>query len=92
MVCLRSAELSRRRFLRSASLAGASGAVFGAGLLASPASAGAKVSQSAASYRPTSQNSAHCETCIQFQPPAACKVVDGSINPSGWCSFYAAKR
>jgi hypothetical protein len=92
MVCLRSFALSRRRFLRGASLAGVSGAVLNTGLLATPASAGLKVSQAAASYRPSSQNTARCETCVQFQPPGACKVVDGAISPSGWCSFYAAKR
>jgi hypothetical protein len=85
-------DLSRRRFLRGAALAGVSGAVLNAGLLASPASAGMKVSQAAASYKAASPNTAHCETCIQFQSPAACKVVDGAISPAGWCSFYAAKR
>ena len=26
-----------------------------------------------------------------WQPPAACKVVEGVISPAGWCTLYAAK-
>jgi hypothetical protein len=28
---------------------------------------------------------------VQFQPPASCKLVDGSISPSGSCDFFAPK-
>jgi|ERR687891_1577347 hypothetical protein len=29
-----------------------------------------------------------CDTCLQWAPPDACKVVEGKINPKGWCALY----
>ena len=26
------------------------------------------------------------------EAPGACKVVDGPINPAGWCSLYVRKN
>ncbi len=26
-----------------------------------------------------------CAVCVNFQPPSACKFVDGIISPNGWC-------
>jgi len=26
-----------------------------------------------------------------FEPPNACKVVEGEINPSGWCQLFVKK-
>jgi hypothetical protein len=84
-------SVSRRTVvMRSTALVG--GAVLLASL-ASPgrASANAKVSQSEAHYRDTPSGSSSCEKCRQFQPPSACKLVDGTVSPSGWCNFFAAR-
>jgi len=32
-----------------------------------------------------------CDGCVNFQPPNACKFVEGNISPSGWCQLFAAK-
>ena len=32
-----------------------------------------------------------CDGCVNFQPPKACKFVQGDISPSGWCQLFAPK-
>jgi hypothetical protein len=79
--------ISRRRVLGAGALlvgAGAAG-------LASPAAANAKVSQSQAGYKASPSSGRECDKCQQFQPPSACKIVDGAVSPTGFCNFFAAK-
>lgn len=83
-----SGRVSRRDFLFVASAAG--GALVGAGLVSSPAAA-AKMSPRAMSYRPSPNGNQSCSNCANFLPPGSCKVVDGTISPSGWCILYRAK-
>ena len=80
--------VSRRDFLFVTAVGG--GALVGAGLVAAPAEA-AKMSPKAMSYRASPNGNQRCENCANFQPPAACKVVDGAISPSGWCILYRTK-
>jgi hypothetical protein len=47
--------------------------------------------QKEAGYRSSPQGDARCEKCSQFLPPSSCKVVDGQISPSGWCTLFAPK-
>jgi hypothetical protein len=84
-------EVSRRRFLRSASLAAGAGVLLGAGLAASSAAADTKFAQKVAQYQPTPKGASRCDNCSQFQGPSACKVVAGKVSPSGWCQLYAVK-
>jgi hypothetical protein len=42
-------------------------------------------------YQPTPKDGAKCSTCVNFDPPAACKIVAGKISPEGWCIAYAPK-
>ena len=78
--------VSRRRVLTIA--AGAAGAsVAGLGV----ARAQAKTPQKAMKYQDTPKGDQRCENCKQFQPPSACKVVDGTISPQGWCTVYMKK-
>ena len=81
-------HVSRRDFLFVAAAGG--GAVIASGLGASPANA-AKMSPKAMSYQAKPNGNQRCENCANFQPPTACKVVDGMISPSGWCILYRAK-
>ena len=81
-------NVSRRDFLFVA--AAGSGAIIGAGLVASPARA-AKMSPRAMSYRPSPNGNQSCGNCANFQPPTSCKVVDGAVSPSGWCILYRSK-
>jgi hypothetical protein len=50
-----------------------------------------KVSQADAKYQGQPKGQQHCENCINFQPPNACKLVDGEVSVNGWCQLYAPK-
>lgn len=76
-------RVSRRDFLFVS-------AVVAGGLLPSPAAA-AKMSPKAMSYRPTPNGNQRCDNCANFLAPDSCKVVDGTISPSGWCILYRQK-
>jgi hypothetical protein len=88
---LHALDISRRGFIRRAGVIAGVGALVGVGLAASPAVAGSKFSQSMAKYQTTPKGAQRCDNCTQFQPAAACKVVDGTIDPGGWCFLYAHK-
>ena len=77
-------DASRRTVLRI----GLFGAGAGARLAAFPAAAATRMSQKSARYQATPKGAQRCDNCNQFQGPAACKVVDGDINPAGWCLLY----
>ena len=55
------------------------------------AAARQKISQADAKYQGTPKGDQRCDGCISFQPPNACKFVQGDISPSGWCELFAAK-
>ncbi len=84
-------DLSRRNLLRGAVVAAGASIAIGAGLAASAAQAANKMPQKAVNYQTTPKGKARCDTCAQWQPPASCKIVQGVINPSGWCTVYAPK-
>lgn len=72
------------------------GMAWGTGLAASAmaamiAAAQQKVSKADAKYQDQPKGQQRCEICVNFQPPNACKLVDGEIKPTGWCQFFAAK-
>jgi High potential iron-sulfur protein len=58
------------------------------GLKRTPAR-GAKVSQSTVSYQSSPKGDQRCGTCKQFEPPSACRLIDGKISPQGWCKLWA---
>jgi hypothetical protein len=78
---------SRRTIL--ASIAALFGAAWGG---SRKAAAQEKVSQVEAKYRNQPNGQQRCEICLQFEPPNTCKIVQGRINPKGWCQFFAAKE
>jgi High potential iron-sulfur protein len=87
----RSAAPSRRSILRKAVLTTGT-AMLGATLIADrTATAQTKVAQSVVGYQDMPHDGQRCDNCLQFQPPDACKVVEGKISPSGWCKIYAKK-
>ena len=82
-----SVQLSRRSLLLSA--------VGAIGVLAAtlkPALAQPKISKVAVNYQDHPDGDKRCDKCIQFQPPDACKVVDGSISPQGSCRIFMLNR
>ena len=57
----------------------------------SQATAQEKISQPDAKYQDTPKGDQRCDGCMLFQPPNACKVVQGEISPSGWCQLFVKK-
>src|SRR5580693_1038158 len=47
-----------------------------------------KISQKAVAYQDHPEGDKRCEKCAQFQPPNGCKMVDGTINPQGYCRIF----
>jgi len=81
---------SRRALLRH--LVCAAGAA--ASLCGRPHRAGAaiKISKAAVAYQDRPDGDKECAKCAQFEPPAACKLVDGPISPQGYCRLFAPIR
>ena len=84
-------RVSRRLFLKSAP--GVVGAALGlsAQFESGTARAQAKLAHNVALYQDMPKNGQQCSTCVQFQPPDACKLVTSPITAQGWCQFYAKK-
>jgi hypothetical protein len=85
-----SALLSRRSLLQGA--VGAAGAATILGATPNPAAAAPKISQKAVAYQDHPDGDKRCDKCVQFQPPNACKVVDGTISPQGSCRIFMPIR
>ena len=81
-------RISRRRLLSGTALALSAAAT---AAVASRAAAQEKMSQADAKYQGTPKGDQRCDGCMLFQPPSACKVVDGAISPSGWCHLFVKK-
>ena len=80
-------KASRRNILR------AGAAIVAASVVVKHASAEDKIEKSLVGYqdRPNA-NGQHCSICANFQPPAACAIVAGVIDPNGWCGAFAPKE
>ena len=77
-------EVSRRSMLGLAAAALAA-------LLPISAAAQQKIAQKMVQYQDKPKGPQECDNCLQFIAPHGCKLVDGTINPKGWCQLYAAK-
>jgi hypothetical protein len=84
-------DFSRRGLLRGATFLAAGGALLGTSITAGSAAAANKLAQKTVNYQDKPKGRAQCDNCAQWQKPANCKLVDGSISPTGWCSIYAPK-
>jgi hypothetical protein len=82
--------LSRRNVLRNVT-ALAGGAAIAAASLRSAAAQSGKMTQQAAAYQNGPKNGQKCLDCSFYIQPQACKLVEGTISPVGWCKFYAKK-
>ena len=67
-------------------------------LLAETTNAQAKGSKAQYKYQNSPKNGQKCAQCTFFIPGksananGACKIVDGSISPNGWCIAYSPKK
>ncbi len=83
-------HLSRRvLFQRAATYAAGVAIIHALGL--TRAVAQAKVPQKTVAYQDKPKGADRCDGCSSFQSPNACKLVEGEINPQGWCSLFAKK-
>ena len=78
------------RVSRRTVLIGAAGAVPLLALGATGAKA-AKLSQSAVRYQARRRTASSASGCNLFVAPNACKSVDGTISPNGWCALWVKK-
>ena len=62
--------------------------VVGAAVLAE---AQQKAPQKMVQYQEKPKGDQECDKCLHFVPPDSCKLVEGKINPKGWCTLYAPK-
>jgi hypothetical protein len=85
-----SARLSRRSLLRAAVAANIGVTIRDA--TQNRAEAAPKISQRAVAYQDHPEGDKRCERCLQFQPPSACKMVDGTISPQGSCRIFVPIR
>jgi hypothetical protein len=83
-------QYSRREVLQKAPL---SLAVTMALLSAAPREAFGqqKVTKATVQYQESPKGGHQCSTCSNFEAPASCKVVAGTISPHGWCSIWTPK-
>jgi len=50
-----------------------------------------KATQKMVQYQQKPKGTQECDGCLHFEPPHSCKMVEGTINPKGWCSLFAPK-
>jgi High potential iron-sulfur protein len=82
------AKISRRTLFTHIALMGAGLA----GLMAMALPAYAKMKQTAAGYQDQPKGDQSCSNCNLFSAPSSCTLVDGTINPQGWCRFHQTKN
>ncbi len=51
-----------------------------------------KLAKNLVQYQDTPKDGAECDKCVNFVAPKACKIVEGDINPKGWCVAFAPKE
>ncbi len=51
----------------------------------------AKMAQTAVKYQTTPKDGKQCDGCNFFVAPNGCKMVDGDIAPTGWCTLWNKK-
>lgn len=78
----RQRDPARRQIVRAGLAAPACAA------LGRAASAQRKLSKPEAQYQAHPKDIQMCSACSLFVLPNACKVVDGDINPDGWCHLF----
>ena len=79
---------SRRDMLRT-------GLAVAAGTLAAVGTARAqdeKIAKELVQYQEMPKDGQKCSACAQWVDPNACKIVQGVINPNGYCVAYAPKE
>ena len=87
---MNSGRNDRQRISRRVVLTGAALALGATATVVSQTAAQVKISQATANQG-TPKGDQRCEGCANFQPPNACKFVEGHISPNGWCQLFVKK-
>ena len=66
-------------------------AAIGSAVLSPARSQTNKISPSQAQYQDKPKSGQECDHCMHFVAPASCKLVDGKIDPQGWCILFVQK-
>ena len=81
----------KRNSLRSIACAGLG--VLAAGATGTRARAqDAKAAKDAVQYQDAPKDGQECDKCVNWVAPNACKIVEGQINPKGYCIAFAPKE
>jgi hypothetical protein len=89
-------ESTRRRWLQRAGLAIVAAPALAAFATSSARAAG-KTPKADVGYQFTPHGDQHCGACTSFIPgdsrqgAGTCKIVDGVIPQSGWCSLFSKR-
>jgi hypothetical protein len=82
-------KLSRKQVIETLIAAPIAIGAFAA--LQAQAEAAATIDQKTAAYVTHPVGGKQCSKCVQFVAPSSCKLVKGTISPTGYCKFFAAK-
>ncbi len=80
-------NVNRRSLLKRAALLLGAAAI----PVSKHAVAAGKAPQAAVKYQDKPQGDQQCDNCIHFEAPSACKIVEGTVSPKGWCAVWAKK-
>ena len=50
-----------------------------------------KISKAQVKYQNKPKGKQHCAVCVNFIAPHSCRLVEGKINPNGWCTLFSPK-
>ncbi len=92
-------DKTRRDVLR-AGLAAAGGVVAAAGAASAATAASPlgqrlaqdKIAPAQVQYQTKPKDGQQCDKCGNWEAPNACKIVSGTIEPTGWCIAFAPKE
>ncbi|HSZ52488.1 MAG TPA: twin-arginine translocation signal domain-containing protein [Caulobacteraceae bacterium] len=82
---------TRRQLLGRAALAAGLAGAASAGLSPQALAEAVKLRPGDIGYQASPKGNARCELCVNWQAPNGCKVVSGTISPTGWCSLFVHK-
>jgi hypothetical protein len=85
----KSVLLRRRAVLQFAVGAAGTAAIFS---VSPNAAAAPMISKKAVAYQDHPDGDKQCNKCAQFQPPDACKMVEGPISPQGSCRIFMPRQ
>lgn len=94
---LNAKTISRRALLRDSAMLMTSLAAIPI-VLVSPTAHAAKAAKTDFHYQDQPREGKRCADCAAYvanttaaNAPGACKIVEGPVNPNGWCMAYSAR-